>query len=269
MPKISVIVPSYNVEKYLAEALDSVAAQTYPDWECIIVDDGSTDGTADVARSYCRKDSRFTLVSQENRGLSGARNAGVANASGEFLLPLDADDRIAPRYMELAMKVFEERPETKLVYGGARLFGDKNEPWKLPEYNYELFLSGNCIYCTSFFRRSDAVAAGLYDETFRSGYEDWDFLLRLLRADSVVFKIPQVMFYYRQHRNGSLLTAAVGNEEQLIKRIVAKYPQIYKPYQDKVALLMRPYMQMEAYKAEKAKKKERGLSAFFKKTFKK
>lgn len=107
MPKISVVVPCYNQAQYLDECLQSVLNQTYQDWECIIVNDGSPDNTEDVAKSWAEKDTRFIYLSKENGGLSSARNAGIEIAKGEWILPLDADDKIGERYLELAEKEFE------------------------------------------------------------------------------------------------------------------------------------------------------------------
>ena len=94
MSKVSIIVPCYKLGKYLPEALDSVLAQDYTDWECIIVNDGSPDSTAEVAESFCTKDSRFKSLDLENGGVIRARNKGVAASSGKYLLFLDADDML-------------------------------------------------------------------------------------------------------------------------------------------------------------------------------
>jgi len=92
--RVSVVVPTHNYAHFLPVALDSVLAQTYRDWECIIVDDGSTDDTAAVADVYVRRDPRFRYIHQANRGLAGARNTGVRNARGDGIQFLDADDRL-------------------------------------------------------------------------------------------------------------------------------------------------------------------------------
>lgn len=264
--KISVIVPSYNVQDYLSDALDSVLAQTYGNWECIIVDDGSTDGTSAVAEEYCRKDPRFKLVQEPNKGLPGARNTGLANASGEFILPLDADDRISPEYMELAMDEFSRNPETKLVYCKASLFGAQQGEWHLPEYDYERFITVNCIFCTCFYRRSDAIEIGGYDEDLRMGYEDWDFLLRLLKPQDKVVRLKKILFHYRKHQNGSAINVAVRNEKELLKQIARKNPHIYEPCKDRVIELMRKEQQLKDLTSKRETGKER-IRRFFRKIF--
>ncbi|MBQ8294615.1 MAG: glycosyltransferase [Alphaproteobacteria bacterium] len=102
MPAISVIIPIYNVEKYLRRCLDSVLNQTFQDWEAICVNDGSPDNSAEILDEYAARDSRFKIVTKENGGLSDARNAGMAVATGEFVLYLDSDDFIHPQTMEIA-----------------------------------------------------------------------------------------------------------------------------------------------------------------------
>ena len=101
---ISVVVPIYNVEKYLRRALDSILSQTHKDWEAILVDDGSTDGSGSIADEYARRDRRFKVVHKENGGLSDARNAGLQSISGEHLLFLDSDDFLHPQLMELCLE---------------------------------------------------------------------------------------------------------------------------------------------------------------------
>lgn len=101
---ISVIVPIYNVERYLHRALDSILNQTHKDWEAILVDDGSTDGSGHIAEEYARRDRRFKVIHKENGGLSDARNAGMKHINGEYLLFLDSDDFLHPQLMELCLE---------------------------------------------------------------------------------------------------------------------------------------------------------------------
>ncbi len=108
------------------DALNSVLAQVYTNWECIILDDGSTDDSAKVAKAYTEKDKRFTYIYQVNKGLPSARNAAIKNSSGKYILPLDADDKISPGYLAGAVDVLEKNKDIKLVYCRAELFGKKN-----------------------------------------------------------------------------------------------------------------------------------------------
>ena len=124
MPLISVIVPCYNQAQYLDECLQSVLDQTYTDWECIIVNDGSPDHTEEIAKKWVEKDTRFIYLSKENGGLSSARNAGIEIAKGEWILPLDADDKIGNLYLELGEKEFDK--DYTIVYCDAAFFWCKH-----------------------------------------------------------------------------------------------------------------------------------------------
>ena len=103
-PKVSIVIPIYNVEKYLRRCLDSVANQTFTDWQAICVNDGSPDKSADIAREYAARDKRFVVIDKENGGLSDARNVGVKHATGEYILFIDSDDFIHHQALELTYK---------------------------------------------------------------------------------------------------------------------------------------------------------------------
>ena len=232
--EVSIIVPCYNQAAYLAETLDSVRAQTYQQWECIIVNDGSVDNTEEIAREYTVKDSRFKYFRKENEGPSQARNYGISNSDGAFVLPLDADDLIAPTYVEKAMDCFMRFPDTKLVYCKADTFGDSVGPWDLEEYDYESFIWNNCIFCSALFRRSDYDQTAGYNVNMAHGYEDWDFWLSLLKKGDVVHRIDEVLFHYRI-KTMSRTTSLTGEylKESLIQ-ICKNHPDIYQPYYENV-----------------------------------
>ena len=196
MPLISVVVPCYNQAQYLDECLQSVLDQTYQDWECIIVNDGSPDNTEEVAKKWVAKDARFKYLLKENGGISSARNAGIEMAEGEWILPLDADDKIGNQYLELAEKEFGKG--CTIIYCEADFFGLNNSPWLLPKYSYERILNGNIIFCSAFFRKKDWKRTNGYDQQFIFGFEDWDFWLSILEKNSLVIKLNYKGFYYRR-----------------------------------------------------------------------
>lgn len=197
LPKVSIIVPAYNNGEYIGEALDSVLAQTYPYWECIVVDDGSTDNTREIVAEYCQKESRISYLYQENGGASVARNNGIAHTSGEFILPLDADDKIADTYLEKAVNHFIQHPETTLVYCRTELFGVESGEFILPKYDYANIIYQNCIVCTAMYKRSDYLHTTGYNPNMIHGLEDWDFWISLLSPESIVHRLDELLFYYR------------------------------------------------------------------------
>lgn len=195
-PLISVIVPCYNQAQYLDECLQSVLNQTYTDWECIIVNDGSPDHTEEVAKKWLEKDPRFKYMHKENGGLSSARNAGIREAKGEWILPLDADDKIGNMYLQLAEKEFIKNP--KVVYCEAEFFGIINKKWDLKKYDYNLIKYYNQIFCSAFYKKEDWILVKGYDENLKFGREDWDFWLSILAENSLVIHLDYLGFYYRR-----------------------------------------------------------------------
>lgn len=232
-PLVSVIIPCYNQAQYLSEAIDSLLLQTYQHWEAFIVNDGSSDKTEEIVLDYVKKDSRIKYVNKQNGGLSSARNAGAKLAKGEFLLPLDADDVIKPKYMEKAIDAFNENPQLKLVYCQGFLFGVKTGPWEGICYRgyKNLLIGGSSIFCSAFFRKSDWEKVGGYDENMRKGHEDWEFFIRLLEGEGLVYQIPFPLFYYRT-KETSMITMANQKEVKAETSfyIYSKNRTIYSSY---------------------------------------
>lgn len=217
-PTISVIVPCYNQGLYLAEALESIVAQTYTQWECIIVNDGSVDNTAEVAILYCKLDRRFKYIFKENGGVASARNAGIAAASGVYILPLDADDKIGRQYLDLAVDVFDKFPRVKVVYCQAEYFGTKTGPWLLPEPDINSLLLDNMIFCSALFKKAEFDRIGGYNLSLVHGLEDWDFWIKLLRSNDEIIRLNSVQFYYRQQSVSRSSTVAEDEHKAIITR---------------------------------------------------
>ena len=196
MPKVSVIIPCYNQGVYLEEAVDSVLAQTFQDFEILVVDDGSTDEeTVKILKDFSRPKTR--MIGTENQGLAAARNCGIHEAQGIYILPLDADDKIGKGYLEDAVRVLDQHPEIGIVYCEASYFGVKGGRWDLPEYSLDKILNHNMIFCTALFRKADWEAVGGYNINMVYGWEDWDFWLSLIHRGLKVYRIPKIHFYYR------------------------------------------------------------------------
>ena len=209
-PLVSVVVPCYNDGQYLSEALQSVFNQTYKNWECIIVNDGSTDNSTEIAKKWLSIDSRFSYIEIENSGVCKARNVGIDRAKGDYILPLDADDKISKDYLYLGIKAFLDNNALYVVYSEAEFFGNKKGLLKLKEFSLENLARNNMIFCSAFFRREDCLSIGKYDLNLRDGLEDWEFWINLLKEGGKVHKIPKVCFYYRKiegTRNVSITTS--------------------------------------------------------------
>jgi glycosyltransferase involved in cell wall biosynthesis len=196
-PLISIIVPCYNQAIYLTECLNSVLAQTYDHWECLIVDDGSPDNTAEVAIKFEKQDTRFIYLKKENGGLPSARNYGIRHARGAFILPLDADDKIHPEYLAAALRVFQSNDQIAVVYCKARLFGAVNRRWYLPAFSPERLAKDNIVFCSALIRKNTLDKVGGYDEKLIYGKEDWDLWIGIYSAGGQFYRINKVLFFYR------------------------------------------------------------------------
>ena len=189
--------PCYNAEKYIEETLLSALDSEYLNFEIIIVDDGSTDNSFSIINQYAERYSNIRCFHTQNQGPAAARNYAIAESTGYYILPLDADDKIAKDYLTLAVAHFEKFPDTKLVYAEADFFGKVNGRWNLPDFNVHELAFNNLIYCSGFYKKADWVNLGGYDTNLKYGFEDWEFWIRLLKNGSAVYKIPKTCFFYR------------------------------------------------------------------------
>lgn len=225
---ISVIVPCYNQSSYLSECLKSVLDQTYKDWECIIVDDGSPDNTEDIALEWVKKDERFKYYKKTNGGVSSARNFGIEKASGKWILPLDGDDKIANRYLELASKEFDD---FDIIYCIGNYFGNKSGEIILDDFEITKILLENQIFCTAFFKKQDWIKVGGFDESMHKGYEDWEFWLRLIslkKASIRVKKINYLGFFYRIKDISRNTQAMHENDSEIRNYLFVKHNLLYQ-----------------------------------------
>jgi glycosyltransferase involved in cell wall biosynthesis len=205
-PNVSVVIPAYNAARWLAETVQSVLGQSYADFEVIIVDDGSTDGTAGVAQSVA--DSRIRYIYQQNRGLSAARNAGTREARGRYIAFLDADDLFRPDKLARQVAVLDGCPEVGLVTcgfefideGGQRI-GQQCSWLDCPKLDLPTLLFWNPLLpSTLIVRREWCERAGPFDERLRR-YEDWEYAIRLAYAGCRMEYVHDVLLGYRRHEN--------------------------------------------------------------------
>jgi glycosyltransferase involved in cell wall biosynthesis len=188
-PLVSVIMPVYNGADYIGHAIESVLTQDYSSFEIIVIDDGSTDNTADIVRSY--RDGRIRYLRQQNKGVSHARNFGIRNAKGQFIMPLDADDMMAPAFISRHLAEFQKHPEADLVYSDVLLVDEAGHPittMRMPEYQdcrcmiRDLFRAGHPVVPFRLgIRRSVFDKIGFYDEALLVG-EDYDMMRRFVKA---------------------------------------------------------------------------------------
>jgi glycosyltransferase involved in cell wall biosynthesis len=226
-PSVSVIVPVYKQEKYLGQCLESVANQTFQDWECIVVDDGSDkpDLIDNIASSSVGD--RGSVVHQNNRGLAAARNIGIADASGRFLVCLDADDYLHLEFLEKTTAVLNNNNEPGVVYCWTRHFGARQDMF-IPPSNIHLFwlLQRNLIPVTCLFSKEIWENIGGFDKNMHIGHEDWDFWIRVCLAGYKFSCIGEPLFYYRQSPY-SMIPKMAKYRVNTIHYIRHKHPQLY------------------------------------------
>jgi glycosyltransferase involved in cell wall biosynthesis len=202
MAKVSVVIPCYNQGAYLDEAVQSALQQSYADLEIIIVNDGSTDAfTIEQCNSY--QDPRISTLNTDNQGLAAARNNGIAQATGTYILPLDADDRIAEKYLEDAVAVLDNEPDIGIVYCRARLFGAVDTDWGLPLYSLEEMLKNGMVY----------------------GWEDYDFWLSLIERNRGVKQLSGTYFFYRVSLDSMVRSKEKWQKIEMFKRIYQRHTQ--------------------------------------------
>src|SRR5690242_5065133 len=205
-PAVSIVIPAYNSAHYISQTLDSIKAQTFSDYEVIVVNDGSDD-RAELERAIESHPLPVIYLSQENKGVSAARNAAIRIARGEFYAQIDADDQWLPNYLEVQLGILKAHPDAAMVYPNATIFGDGSEAgvefMKLSpsegDVSFQSLVQQECVVMTSVTARISAIrAAGLFDENLRS-CEDFDLWLRVVKNAGRIIYHREPLVLYRRH----------------------------------------------------------------------
>ena len=229
MPAVSVVMPVYNGEKYVAEAIESILEQTFSDFELIIVDDGSQDRTAAIIRSYAARDDRIRCVMlEQNTGEAGARNRGLEQATGEYVTSSDSDDVSLPERLENQVDFLRANPAIGAV-GTEALYVDENlKPWGVygvaetrARIAYDLQM-GPCIVGASIMMRREIVeACGGYDESLERS-PDIELVARLIPRTRLA-NLPEPLYLYRQHEGQLQMTPQrVQDWANLLARLLSR-----------------------------------------------
>lgn len=196
-PIVSVVLTCHNLGQYLGEALASVEAQTFKDFEIVVVDDGSTEpltlrvlDALDVAR--------IRLIRSERRGLSGARNLGLASTRGRYLCFLDADDLLEPSCLEKSVAELERDPAISFVSHWLTAFGDEHWEWRPERCDLPALLDVNTVNGAALVRRQAVVEVGGFDESMQRGCEDWELWIRMVERGHQGVILKEMLFRYRR-----------------------------------------------------------------------
>lgn len=233
---VTIIVPCFNHAKYVAESIESVISQTYHNFECIVVDDGSTDNSLDIVRTIIKKDNRIRCISQKNSGPAAARNTGILNAKGKYIQFLDADDYISNEKIEKQINEFFNDKSLDIVYSDYLCFDseDTAKTWtysrvRIEGKPYNDFASswGKSlsipIHCF-LYKKSCFDRWGMFDTDFLKSHEDWDLHLTFAFAGAKYSHVSGQTSFYRVCANSRARdeNGMISGELMLLKKYIFK-----------------------------------------------
>lgn len=231
MTKVSVVVPAYNKGKYIKYTLNSVLNQTLREWECIIIDDGSTDNTGEIAKEYVHLDRRFKYYYQKNTGTSSAKNSGIIASSSKYICFLDSDDTLDHRMLEITVRYLDNHQDTSLVFGAwdiineyGEVVSEKKGPFKSRDYLSDLVLRNVFPIHTLLLKKEIFNSCGLFDIDLKA-HEDWDMWIRIACHGYKFGYINNVVAHYRVYsdnttKDGKKMYESSNN---ILNRIINDY----------------------------------------------
>ncbi|MDE6654885.1 MAG: glycosyltransferase, partial [Muribaculaceae bacterium] len=241
---ISIIVPVYNVEEFLPRCVESVIAQSYPDWELILVDDGSLDGSPEICDSYADKDSRIKVIHKSNGGVSEARNVGIRAATGEWICFIDSDDYVAPRYLEAMLS---KSGDADIVISGWEYAGLRKSFPEMDVYRLDFLKimeqKAFINICGKLIRHNSIARAAALFETDVKWAEDSIFFLKVLLSCDKVRLISDVNYFY-EYREGSAVSRINSYECELaaFNAVNALMPELIRVCSSKSREYFGPYL---------------------------
>lgn len=224
VPLVSIIITCYNLGEYLEEAIASIKEYSNnQDYEIILVNDGSTDvDTNLIIEDIVKNNKTIKLINQPNLGLAKARNNGIKEARGKYIIPLDADNKMRPEFIKQTITILDSDNEIDVIYGDAQLFGNKTTVWKGKPFDIAEMVLNNYIDACAGFRKSVWEELDGYDENMPvMGFEDWDLWLRMAVRGYQFQYVESVFFDYRV-RDNSMLSDAWKQRSLLLNYIFNK-----------------------------------------------
>lgn len=224
--KVSIIIPIYNYYEKLFGTLESIFNSTYKNIEVIIVNDGSTDPEVqNILDIFSKRFSEIQIYYKDNGGPGSARNYGIQKSSGDYILPLDADDKILPTYIQKCVEILNKNEKISPVYCDTIHMGQQNFTEKRPDWSVKQILNGPFIVNCSMFHRKAYDVCGGYDETM-IGWEDYELWVHMMKNGYSGFRIAEPLFIYFHHeKDGTVSTVANNNQSQLYTYIMNKHFQ--------------------------------------------
>ena len=225
--RVSVVIPCHDSAAFVQQTAHSVLAQTSSDFEIVFVDDGSRDDTCELIKPLIDDNEQrsLRLICQANAGVAAARNRGIAEARGSYILPLDADDLISPTLLEESAAILDATEDTAIVFTDRRDFGEVDKVWRAGKFELGRLRYFNQIGSCSLFRKRMWEQLGGY-RTNVDGFDDWDFWIAAAARGFRGHHLEKPLYQHRR-RQGSLLTRIVGDYERLYARIILNNASVY------------------------------------------
>ena len=223
-PLVSVILPVFNAEKFVAQAIESILQQTFTDFELIVIDDGSNDRSLEILKKYASSDKRITIISRENRGLVASLNQGIAAACGQWIARMDADDIALPQRFERQLQ-WLAKTDADICGSWVKLFGTPDRRViKHPQTDEAIKMK--MIFCTPFAHpavmiKTEFIKQLRYNKVWEK-CEDYDLWERATRAGGKMINVPEILLLYRQHKK-QISTTAFAKQQQLSQKIQRRY----------------------------------------------
>lgn len=225
-PLVSVVITNFNYGQYLHEAIDSVLAQTFQDFEIILIDDGSTDPFTKKILSTLDKP-KTRVVFQTNQGLPTTRNNGIKIAQGKYICCLDCDDCLRPTYLEKCIYQLETR-NLGVCFSWVETFGESTGIWQNGPFLIDVLMRGNSVSVSAVFRRTLWEEVGGYKEAMTHHVcDDWEFWLTLAEQGAVGYCIPEPLLLHRKH-SASMSAGMKPRYGEIAERIESLHPTLYK-----------------------------------------
>lgn len=232
MNLVSIIIPVYNQEKYLKKTLQSVINQTYSNWECILINDGSVDNSVAIINEYVAQDNRFHFINSENKGVSNARNLALQQAKGNYILFLDGDDLIHPEKITQAISNFQNNTDLSIVFNTTNYFQDvlenklydiKIDPQLLNFNDLLLYWGEKIIIPIHSAIIKKTLFEGIEFNTDLTAQEDWLVWLRLFQKDPKVMVLDKALSHYRKHNSSRTQTVSLKEDHFKALELFEKY----------------------------------------------
>ncbi len=223
---VSVIIPVYNAESFVADTIKSVLASSYTDLEVVCIDDGSTDRSLKILHQCSETDSRIRVLHQDNTGVCRARNEAIAASHGEYILPVDADNLLLPNFISQAVSLLNAHPEVKVVAPTAEFFGERTGLWHLPPFNLRKEAHKNILDTCAMYRRTDFNRTGGYCEEIIAR-EDWEFWINMLKDGGEVVRLPEVGLRYRVQKHSKRVSDR-KMKHHVIDVLNSRHPEFFE-----------------------------------------